>query len=362
MPNELKHKTLSITQSNFGSLSNGESAQLFTLTNANGVRVKISNYGGIIVALETLDKEQVSADIVLGYDNVEAYEKDPYYLGAIIGRFAGRIAQGKLVIEDKNYQLIINNGDNQLHGGVNALNKQLWYASTDLTDEAASLILKHTSPDGDNGFPGNVDFTVKYSLNQANELSVEYFATTNKTTVVNLTQHSYFNLAGHNSGDIYQHQVQLNAENFLPMNRDIYPTGEIRSITNTAHDFSQLTTLGDNINSRDEQVVIAKGFDNFWLANDDAIAGSAFAAKAFDANSGRSLTMYSDQPCLILYTANYIDGSQLGKENCRYQKHSAFCFEPQQLANEESGANINNTILKPETPFYSQTRFVFDNK
>jgi aldose 1-epimerase len=353
---------LSITQCHFGKLSSGESAKLFTLSNTQGVCVKISNYGGIIVSLETLDRHQVSSDIVLGYESIEAYEKDPYYLGAIIGRFAGRIDQGKLTIDDKIYQLNINNNDNQLHGGVNALNKQLWHATAESTNEQVSLTLKHTSPDGDNGFPGKVDFTVKYSLNQANELSVEYFATTDKATVINLTQHSYFNLAGHNSGDVYQHQVQLNAEKFLPMNERIYPTGEIRDVANTVHDFSQLTALGENINSCDTQVEIAKGFDNYWLANDDAIIGSTFTAKAFEANSGRSLTMYSDQPCLILYTANYIDGSKVGKESCRYQKHSAFCFEPQRLATRTSGANINNTILQPNTPFYSQTRFVFDNK
>tara|TARA_R110000744_G_scaffold21536_1_gene55612 strand:+ start:1156 stop:2244 length:1089 start_codon:yes stop_codon:yes gene_type:complete len=349
-----------ITQCDFGKLRNGEIAQLFTLKNSHGVRVKISNYGGIIVALETLDKHGNSSDIVLGYNNIESYENDPYYLGAIIGRYAGRIDQGLLSIDDKDYRLDMNNSDNQLHGGFKALNKQLWQASTEISVDNASLLLHHTSPDGDNGFPGNVDFKVKYSLNNSNELAVEYFASTDKTTIINLTQHSYFNLAGHNSGDIYQHHIQLNAEHFLPMNERIYPTGEIRAVLNSAHDFSQLTALGKNINTNDEQVRIAKGYDNYWLTNDNAISGEVFAARAFEPSSGRELTMYSDQPCLILYTANYIDGSRMGKENCVYQKHSAFCFEPQRLAKRDTGADINNTTLRPDQPFYSQTRFVFE--
>tara|TARA_R110000787_G_scaffold7932_2_gene26732 strand:+ start:313 stop:1407 length:1095 start_codon:yes stop_codon:yes gene_type:complete len=359
MLSEPNINSLNITEKYFGTLSSGQHAQIFTLSNACGIKIKITNYGGIIVSLETLDKNAVSNDIVLGYDNIASYEKDPYYLGAIVGRYAGRIDQGLLSIDDQTYQLAINNNDNQLHGGFKALNKQLWQAATESSAEQVSLILQHTSPDGDNGFPGTVDFKVKYSLNQHNELLVEYFASTDKATVINLTQHSYFNLAGHQSGDIYQHKIQLNADHFLPMDERIYPTGEIRKVTGSAQDFSQLTPLNKNINSKDEQVVIAKGYDNYWLINDQAINGDMFTARAYEASSGRQLTLYSDQPCLILYTANYIDGSQTGKENFAYQKHSAFCFEPQRLANSTTGANINNTILRPEQPFYSQTRFVF---
>ncbi|UUO24426.1 galactose mutarotase [Colwellia sp. M166] len=350
---------LSINQNNFGQLSNGKNVQLFTLSNIQGTAVKITNYGGIIVALNTLDKHGMSADIVLGYDDISAYETDPYYFGAIIGRYAGRIDQGLLSINGKNYQLSINNSDNQLHGGLQALNKQLWQATTQSTTEKVSLILQHSSPDGDNGFPGNVDFKVKYSLNNNNEFSIEYFATTDKTTVINLTQHSYFNLAGHNSGEIYQHQIQINADHFLPMDERVYPTGEIRNVNNTQHDFRQLTAINKHINNDDEQITIAKGFDNYWLSNHNAITKAAFLAKAFEPKSGRQLTVYSDQPSLVFYTANYIDGSQIGKGNFIYQKHGAFCFEPLRLATQRSGANINNTLLQPEAPFYSKTRFVF---
>lgn len=360
IPSAPSSSRLGISQRSFGRLSNGEETKLFTLSNTNGVQVQISNYGGIIVSLETVDKYGQRSDIVLGYDNIASYESDPYYLGAIIGRYAGRIDQGLLTIDGKKHQLSINNNDNQLHGGFQALNKQLWHASTECSASEVSLVLQHTSPDGDNGFPGTVNFKVKYSLNNDNELSVEYFAMSDKTTIINLTQHSYFNLAGHNSGDIYQHQIQLNAEQFLPMNDNIYPTGEIRNVADSVHDFRQAAALGQHINSTDEQVMIANGYDNYWLANESAISGKTYIARAFEANSGRQLTIYSDQPCIVLYTANYIDGSQKGKENYLYQKHSAFCFEPQRLANANTAANINNTILQAKQPFYSKTRFIFE--
>ena len=282
MTTESSTYRLSINQKGFGRLKHGENVHLFTLSNIHGTEINITNYGGIIVALNTLDKHGTSADIVFGYDDINAYEADPYYLGAIIGRYAGRVDQGSLSIDGKNYQLSINNNDNQLHGGFQALNKQLWQATTQSTTDNVSLILQHNSPDGDNGFPGNVDFKVIYSLNNNNEFTIEYFATTDKTTVINLTQHSYFNLAGHNSGDVYQHRIQINADHFLPMNERVYPTGEIRKVNNTKHDFRQLTAIHQHIDSGDEQIAIAKGFDNYWLSNHSAITEEVFLAKAFD--------------------------------------------------------------------------------
>ncbi|SEL21866.1 aldose 1-epimerase [Colwellia chukchiensis] len=359
-----QHNSLNISQRDFGTLqhgiSQGQVAQLFTLTNNNGMQLKVSNYGAIIVGLETKDKHGVFGDIVLGFDDVNHYESDECYFGAVIGRFAGRIKQGQLSIGQQTHQLTINHGGHQLHGGFQALSKQLWQANSERSPEALSLILTHTSPHGDNGFPGNVKFTVKYTVFAHNELKVEYFAETDRDTAVNLTQHSYFNLAGHNSGNIYQQQVQLNAAHFLPVDSTIFPTGEIRAVANSAHDFRQLTPLGAHINSDDEQVRIAKGFDNYWLTTANAIAGESFTAQAFDANSGRRLTLYTDQTCLVLYTANYLDGSQVGKGGYGYQKHGAFCFEAQRLANTKLGANLNNTLLRPDTPFYSQSRYVFD--
>jgi len=348
-----------ITQQSFGQLSSGENAQLFSLTNQQGTCLKITNYGGIISSIITKDKQGHFSDIVLGYENVAQYEQDTYYLGAIIGRYAGRIDQGKFTIADDEYQLSLNAPDSQLHGGKHALNKQLWQANSIQKNEKVSLELTHISLDGTEGFPGNVTFKVIYSLTAKNELLVEYFASTDKTTIVNLTQHSYFNLAGHNSGNILDHQVTINADYFLPMNERIYPTGELRKVHDTPHDFTHTKTIGDDIDGSDPQIKIGLGYDNYWLINDDAQTLENFTAKITEPNSGRSVTLYSDQPCLILYTANYIDGGHIGKENCRYQRRDALCIEPQRAYDISNLTPIKGCILTPEQPFYSKSIYVF---
>lgn len=350
---------LTIRKSDFGFLANGERADLFTLENSQGITIKITNFGGIITSIIAPDKHGKLADIVLGYDDIQAYEKDPYYLGAIIGRYAGRIEGGKLNIDEEEYALSLNHGNSQLHGGNKALNKQCWQANITSKEQSVSLTLSHTSPDGDNGFPGNVEFKVIYSLNQKNEFTIEYFAQTDKKTIINLTQHSYFNLAGHHSGRIDNHQIELNADYFLPMNAQIYPTGEIRHVAKSAHDFRQLTELQQRIHCQDSQVILAKGFDNYWLNNQDSISQEHFCARAIDPKSGRCLTLYTDQPCVVFYTGNYLDGSQQGKGGYAYLQHDGFCFEPQQVATHKLGASMANTLLSPELPFYSKTRFIF---
>lgn len=349
-----------ISQQSFGQLTSGEQAQLFSLSNQLGTCIKITNYGGIISSIITKDRSGDLADIVLGYDNVTQYEQDTYYLGAIIGRYAGRIDQGKFAIAGENFQLALNSPDSQLHGGKKALNKQLWHAQTIEAKESVSLELTYNSPDGEEGFPGDVSFKVLYSLTAKNELLVEYFASTNKTTIVNLTQHSYFNLAGHNSGDILNHQVTINADYFLPMNERIYPTGELKHVTDTAHDFTSPRTIGDEVNGQDEQIKIGLGYDNYWLINHDARAFDNFTAQVCEPDSGRKVTLYSDQPCMILYTANYIDGSHVGKENCRYQARDALCIEPQRAYDRNNLSSIKTCLLTPERPFYSKSCYVFD--
>lgn len=357
----LHSKLVRISEQSFGQLSTGEQTSLYTLTNLNGMQIKITNYGGIIVSIFTHDKTNRLSDIVLGYDRVSDYESDTYYLGAIIGRYAGRIEKGQFSLDGESFQLSLNAPDSQLHGGKNALNKQLWQASIKESEKSATLILSYCSPDGEEGFPGDIDFTVKYQLTDENELIVEYFAVTNKTTIVNLTQHSYFNLAGHNAGNINQHKVCINADHYLPMTDKAYPTGEIKPVKNTSHDFTTLRCLADDIdNLNDKQISIGLGYDNYWLLNDEAMASDEFSAQAIDEISGRRMTIYTDQPSMILYTANYIDGSHYGKENFRYQKRAALCLEPQRANNILNGVNIENCKLTPEQPFYSQTKYTFD--
>jgi len=348
-----------ISCANFGQLSSGEYAELYTLKNSHGTSIKISNYGGIITSLDTIDNKGKFADIVLGYDNAQQYEKDTYYLGAIIGRYAGRIDQGKFSINGIDYQLELNAPDSQLHGGVKALNKKLWNAKPHQHENKVCLELSVNSPDGEEGFPGDVEFKVNYTLNNNNELLVEYFATTNKDTIINLTQHSYFNLSGHNSGDILNHQVKINADHFLPMNERVYPTGEIKSVKNTPHDFTHLRNIGNDINSQDQQIQIGLGYDNYWLINEDSANMQYEAAQIIEAESGRYVSIFTDQPSMILYTANYIDGSHIGKDNYCYQQRAALCLEPQRANSNKLGTSIENTLLTPEAHFYSQTCYKF---
>lgn len=351
-----------ISKRDFGCLSNGETAQLFTLQNKRGTRVSITNFGAIITAINTQDKHGSFADIVLGYENVESYQQDPYYLGAIIGRYAGRIDQGKFSVAGEDFQLNLNAPDSQLHGGKAALNKQLWQAQTLSNENSASLVLTYTSPDGEEGFPGTVSFKVIYTLDDDNQLTLEYFASTDKTTIVNLTQHSYFNLAGHNSGNILDHQVYINADHFLPMCERVYPTGEQRPVKGSAHDFTNkhdLRVLGDEIDGEDQQIKIGLGYDNYWLLNEKCLSGEALAARAIEKHSGRCISIYSDQPSLILYTANYIDGSQIGKDNCCYQPRAGLCLETQRANSLQQGCAVDNVVLRPEDDFYSKTRWVF---
>jgi aldose 1-epimerase len=359
---EIKHTVNRVSISDFGQLSSGESTQLFTLKNTIGTAVSITNFGGIITSIKTQDNNEIFADIVLGYGDIQSYEQDPYYLGAIIGRYAGRIDQGKFKIADEEFQLTLNTPDSQLHGGEKALNKQLWQSKTFQNEMSSSIELTYTSLDGEEGFPGNVTFKVLYTLDDNNQFTLEYFASTNKNTIVNLTQHSYFNLAGHNSGNILDHQVYINADHFLPMCERVYPTGEKRPVVGTAHDFTNpidLRTLGDEINGTDLQVTLGLGYDNYWLLNEECLSGEVLVAKAFEKKSGRCISIYSDQPSLILYTANYIDGSQIGKDNYCYQPRAALCLETQRANSLQKGCSLDNVLLTPKEDFYSKTRWVF---
>ncbi len=367
-------KTFNISTNTFGKLSSGETANLYTLTNSQ-LTINITNYGGIITSINMPDNNGNIEDIVLGYDTVQGYETDPYYLGAIIGRYAGRIKNGKININNKLVQLSLNsiagNNKSQLHGGEKALNKQLWQATTETNTNRVSLILTHHCPDKTNGFPGSVEFTVKYTLNNKNEFTVEYFANTDKTTIVNLTQHSYFNLAGHNSGSILNHQVSLNADNFLPMDKYAYPTGEVRSVENTPHDFRKPTVLSHNFDNEDEQIKIGCGYDNYWLLNvnrniseNTESLEQHCSAEIIEPTSGRRLKLYTDQPSIILYTGNYLDGSRVGKNNFIYQAQHGLCLEPQRAfshtVSEKDYEPYSNVLLKPDKPFYSKNVYVFD--
>ena len=361
-----QHSLLNISKQFFGILQSGESADLYTLINNNQLTISITNYGGTITAITMADRDGKINDIVLGYDKLIDYEADTYYLGAIIGRYAGRIKEGKLEINGEVFNVKLNSENSQLHGGLNGLNKQVWNATSQRSSSEVSLTLTHQSPDGYNGFPGNVKFSVKYTLDNENKFTVEYFAETDKPTIVNLTQHSYFNLAGHDAGSVFDHQVTLNADYFLPMNEQAYPTGKTSAVNGTPHDFTKLTTLNKNINKQDQQIQIGRGYDNYWLLNniDMQTNDLACSAQIFEANSGRRLRLYTDQPSVILYTGNYLDGSHVGKGNTRYQSQHGLCIEPQRAFDHsitsENYQPFLTCILEPTKPFYSKSVYVFD--
>jgi len=351
--------SVSIEKKDFGLLSDGRKADLFTLKSATG-SISITNYGGIITSIVIPDRQGELADVVLGYDNVAQYELDTYYLGAVIGRYAGRIKHGKITINGKEFQLAMNAPDSQLHGGKQALNKQLWDAESKQQPNAAQLILCYTSPDGEEGFPGTVDFKVIYTFDDNNCLSVEYFAQSDQDTVINLTQHSYFNLNGHASGNIHDHQVQISTPYYLPMNEQAYPTGEVCNTKNTPLDFTSYRTIGDDVDSNHPQTVIGHGYDNYWVFEDSFDHDNQFSALLVAPHSGRRLTIYTDQPSIILYTANYIDGSHVGKDNYRYQKRAALCLEPQRAVDIHGCNNFTTTLLQSNSAFYSKTSYHFD--
>lgn len=365
-PKNISINSINLLKESFGYLSSGEPVDLFTLTNDKNLSIKITNYGGIITTINMPDRNGNSADIVLGYDELADYEADTYYLGAIVGRYAGRIKHGKIQVNSELFQLKLNSNNSQLHGGLNGLNKQLWNATTQRTPSEVSLTLTHTSPEGYNGFPGNVDFSVKYTLNNENEFTIEYFAETDKPTIINLTQHSYFNLAGHDAGNILDHQVAINADYFLPMNKQAYPTGETLAVKGTPHDFTKLTPLNKNIDEQNEQIQIGHGYDNYWLLNNVDIQTNDMlsSAQVYEANSGRRLTLYTDQPSMILYTGNYLDGNHVGKSNTRYQSQHGLCIEPQRAFDHSITSKdykpFETVTLLPETPFYSKSVYVFD--
>ena len=342
---------MDIQKESFGKLPDGKEVNLYTLSNDNGVEAKITNYGGIIISLKTPDKQGRFADIVLGHDNLDGYLKDnsPYF-GAIIGRVANRIAKGKFTLDGKEYILATNAGDNHLHGGNIGFDKVIWNAEEIKNGDSVSLKLTYLSPNGDEGCPGNLDCTVIYTLTNDNELKINYEATTDKTTIVNLTNHCYFNLAGFDSGEIYGHQLWIDADKYTASDDDLMVTGEIESVKDTPLDF----TTAESIGSRIEQ---AGGYDNNYVIN-DWDGSSKEIAKVIEPTTGRVMTVYTTEPGVQLYTGNFIDGSITGK-GATYNKHNGFCLETQHYPDSPNQPNFPSIVLKPGEKYTQITIYKF---
>ncbi|MCH2205266.1 MAG: galactose mutarotase [Lentisphaerales bacterium] len=320
---------------------------LYTLKNSNGLEAKITDYGGIVTSLSVPDTNGALEDVVAGYNNLEYYVEANPYFGCLVGRFGNRIAKGKFSIDGKEYILAQNNGENNLHGGLKGFDKVLWSAVEKQTSEGPSLELTYTSKDGEEGFPGNLQVKAIYTLTKANELKLAFTATTDKKTHVNLTHHSYFNLAGPESGNIYDHEVMINADKFTPVDETLIPTGELKAVKGTPFDFTQPKKIGARINSNDQQLKYGLGYDHNWVINDTSSNELNFMARVTEPTTGRVMEVYSDKPGMQFYLGNFLDSSNIGKGGKAYKHRYAFCMEPQSFPDSPNQPTFPSTLLSP---------------
>ena len=328
----------------FGKTPDGTPVDLYTFRNANGVEVKICNYGGIVVSFTAPDRSGKMEDVVLGYDSIDDYTKSSPYFGAIVGRYGNRIAKGKFKLGDKEYTLAVNNGPNALHGGIKGFDKVVWNARIVTSPEGPSLELTYTSKDGEEGYPGTLNVKAVYHLAADNSLVLKIFAVTDKETVVNLTQHSYFNLAG--KGDILGHVVVMPADRYTPVDSTLIPTGKLPSVAGTPFDFRAPTAIGARINQEDEQLKFGNGYDHNWVFTKPN-GELTLMAMVLEPNSGRVLEVFSTSPGLQFYSGNFLDGTNKGKGGQVYQFRNGFCMEPQHFPDSPNQPNFPSVVLKP---------------
>jgi len=350
-----------ITKELFGTLPDGRKVELYLLTNDNGMQTSITTYGGIVTSLTAPGRNGLLADVVLGFDNLDHYLAGHPYFGAIIGRYGNRIANGTFTLDGETYALARNNNANHLHGGVVGFDKALWAAQTRSLPEGPQLRLTHVSADGDEGYPGQLEVFVEYTLTHDNELRIDYRATTNKPTHVNLTNHSYFNLAGPGGGDILSHEVLINADHFTPVDEGLIPTGEIRSVEGTPMDFREPATIGARIDTDDEQLRFGSGYDHNFVLN-SADTELSFAARVFEPTTGRVMEVLTSEPGVQFYTANFLDGGLTGKGGTAYGRRCALCLETQHFPDSPNKPEFPTTVLLPREVYETTTVFRFSAK
>ena len=355
--------TINITS--FGTLPDGRATQLYTLTNSTGAQVSITNYGGIITRILVPDRQGRLGDVALGYENVGKYVKGSPYFGALIGRYGNRIAHGKFTLDGKTYKLATNNEPGgvpcTLHGGNIGFDKLLWDASPFLTPDAAGLKLHLLSKDGDENFPGNLDVTVTYTFNNKNELRIDYAATTDKATPCNLTNHSYFNLAGEGSGTILNHIVTLKASRMTPVDKGLIPLGTITPVKGTPFDFTTPRAFGSLIDVADEQLKFGGGIDHNYVL-DRSGPGLQKAAEIYEPITGRVMEIITEEPGLQVYSGNFLDGTNIGKSNIPYTYRTGFAMETQHYPDSPNQPNFPSTILKPGQKYQTSTIYRFSTR
>jgi aldose 1-epimerase len=348
-----------VQQKPFGT-RDGRPVNLYTLTNSHGVEVHAMNYGGIILAIRVPDRKGQMADVVLGHDTMEGYIPNPPFLGAVVGRYANRIANGEFTLDGKTYHLAKNDGPNTLHGGTTrTFDKVVWDAEP--LKGKTGVAFSYLSKDGEEGFPGNLKVKVTYTLTDANELVIDYEATTDKATPINVSQHSYFNLKGQGEGDILDHEVMLNADKFTPVDKNLIPTGELRPVKGTPMDFTTPTKIGTRIDDQYEQLQLGHGYDHNFVINRKG-PGMVLAARVYEPTTGRVLEVSTTQPGVQFYTGNFLDGSVTGKDGKVYKRRYGFCLETQHFPDSPNHPDFPNTILRPGEKFHQTTAFKFSAK
>ncbi|MEJ0089307.1 MAG: aldose epimerase family protein [Limisphaerales bacterium] len=346
-----------ITKADFGKTTDGVPVEIYTLRNSKGMEATIMTYGGIVTSLKVPDKHGKFDDVVLGYDNLEDYLKSSQYFGALIGRYGNRIAKGKFSLDGVEYTLAVNNVPNSLHGGVKGFDKSVWSARSLLTGNGPSLILTLVSRNGEEGYPGNLLITAIYSVTEDDGLKVEFSATTDQKTVVNLTHHSYFNLRG--SGDVLGHVVYLNADKFTPVDSTLIPTGELRPVAGTPFDFRTPAMIGARIgDTNDEQIVFGNGYDHNWVLNKQTNELS-LAASVYEPTTGRTMEVWTTEPATQFYSGNFLDGTLTGKGGRVYQFRDGFCFEPQHYPDSPNHPAFPTTELKPGETYQNTIIYKF---
>ncbi|UQV46156.1 galactose mutarotase [Janthinobacterium lividum] len=348
--------SVSVTQAPFGILPDGQHVSVFTLTNRQGMQVKVLDFGAIISEIHVPDRDGTLADVVLGFERIEPYLANSAFLGAVIGRFGNRIAEGRFSLDGKDYQLAVNNAPNHLHGGNQGFHQVMWQAEPFTRDDAVGVTFLRSSPDGEDGYPGQLDVTVVYELDNDNALSLRYHAVTDQATPVNLTNHSYFNLAG--QGTILGHALSINADRYLPVDAGSIPTGELADVSGTPFDLRQSTVIGDSIALPHEQIRIGRGYDHNFVLNQKADHRLNLAATVRDPVSGRVMQVYTQEPGIQFYTGNFLDGSQHGKQG-PIRHRGALCLETQHFPDSPNQSHFPSTILRPGQVYQTQTVYRF---
>ncbi len=349
----------SITKRAYGMTSDGQAVDEYTLTNGKGVEIKVITFGGIITSLRVPDRKGNLADVVLGFTSLADYETKSPYFGALIGRYGNRIGKATFTLDGTTYTLALNDGPNSLHGGVKGFDKQIWGAKEVKSPDGVGLELSYLSADGEEGYPGNLSVKVTYTLTNDNALKIDYHATTDKATVVNLTNHSYFNLAGNGAGTIYEHIAQINADHYTPVSDTLIPTGELAPVEGTPFDFRSPRVVNGGIRSSHPQMVYGRGYDHNFVLNRKTANELEMAARIYDPSSGRAIEVWTMEPAMQFYTSNFVNATLVGSSGGIYRQGDAFCLETQHFPDSPNQANFPTTTLKPGETYQTTTVYKF---